>query len=191
MTPHPPSFARHPVVSRLAPLLLLLAAGACAPSDLRDDTPGRAQAFPPVYNQTVVPGGGERRTWSQIQAEQSRTDSKPATAARSRQTSDSQSDDRQIRRDPDGTDQPPPKRRRGSSSPPPDPAALPQPPRPIPVPPPPSSQSATDAFKRDLIRPEVDRMRTDDAMGRLDPLGQRDLMRRENDLRQFGDPLAR
>ena len=65
------------------------------------------------------------------------------------------------------------------------------PPRPIPVPPPPSSQSATDAFKRDLIRPEVDRMRTDDAMGRLDPLGQRDLMRRENDLRQYGDPLAR
>ncbi|WP_391348033.1 hypothetical protein [Azospirillum sp. A23] len=191
MTPHPPPFARHPVVSRLAPLLLLLAAGACAPSDLRDDTPGRAQAFPPVYNQTVVPGGGERRTWSQIQAEQSRTDSRPAAAAQSRQTESRQTDDRQIRRDPDSTDQPPPKRRRGSSSPPPDPAALPQPPRPIPVPPPPSSQSATDAFKRDLIRPEVDRMRTDDAMGRLDPLGQRDLMRRENDLRQFGDPLAR
>ncbi|WP_376958259.1 hypothetical protein ABNQ39_14705 [Azospirillum sp. A26] len=183
MIPHPPPLARHPVVSRLAPLLLLLAAGACAPSDLRDDNPGRAQAFPPVYNQTVVPGGGERRTWSQIQAEQSRADSKPAPPR--------QTDDRQIRRDPDSTDQPPPKRRRGSSSPPPDPAALPQPPRPIPVPPPPSSQSATDAFKRDLIRPEVDRMRTDDAMGRLDPLGQRDLMRRENDLRQFGDPLAR
>lgn len=201
MIPHPLPLARHPVAGRLAPLLLLLAAGACAPSDLRDDTPGRAQAFPPVYNQTVVPGGGERRTWSQIQAEQSRTDPKPAAAAQSRQTEsrqteprrtdNGQSNDRQIRRDPDSTDQPPPKRRRGSSSPPPDPAALPQPPRPIPVPPPPSSQSATDAFKRDLIRPEVDRMRTDDAMGRLDPLGQRDLMRRENDLRQFGDPLAR
>jgi len=183
MTPPLPSLA-----IRLTPILFLLAAGACAPTDLRDDNPGRAQAFPPVYNQTVVPGGGERRTWSQIQAEQSRTDSKPAAA---RQTEDRRPDDRQIRRDPDSTDQPPPKRRRSSSSPPPDPAALPQPPRPIPVPPPPSSQSATDAFKRDLIRPEVDRMRTDDAMGRLDPLGQRDLMRRENDLRQFGDPLAR
>lgn len=181
MTPHLPSLA-----TRLTPLLLLLTASACAPADLRDDTPGRAQAFPPVYNQTVVPGGGERRTWSQIQAEQSRTGSNSGTAARPRQA-----DDQQMRRDPDSTDQPPPKRRRGSSSPPPDPAALPQPPRPIPVPPPPSSQSATDAFKRDLIRPEVDRMRTDDAMGRLDPLGQRDLMRRENDLRQFGDPLAR
>lgn len=186
MTPPLPSLA-----IRLTPLLLLLATSACAPTDLRDDNPGRAQAFPPVYNQTVVPGGGERRTWSQIQAEQSRTGSRSAATAQSRKTSDSQSDDRQMRRDPDGTDQPPPKRRRGSSSPPPDPAALPQPPRPIPVPPPPSSQSATDAFKRDLIRPEVDRMRTDDAMGRLDPLGQRDLMRRENDLRQFGDPLAR
>ncbi|PWC83381.1 hypothetical protein TSH100_20375 [Azospirillum sp. TSH100] len=181
MTPPLPSLA-----SRLTPLLLLLAAGACAPTELRDDNPGRAQAFPPVYNHTVIPGVGERRTWSQIQAEQSRADSNPTATAQSRQP-----DDRQIRRDQDGTDQPPPKRRRGSSSPPPDPAALPQPPRPIPVPPPPSSQSATDAFKRDLIRPEVDRMRTDDAMGRLDPLGQRDLMRRENDLRQWGDPLAR
>ena len=179
----------------MAPLALLLAAGACAPSELRDDSPGRAQAFPPVYNQTFVPGGGERRTWSQIQAEQSR-DSSPGTAARPRQAEEPQP--RANSRDTNSrdtgskdTDRPPPKRPRGSSSPPPDPAALPQPPRPIPVPPPPSSQSATDAFKRDLIRPEVDRMRTEDAMGRLDPLGQRDLMRRENDLRQFGDPLAR
>nr|WP_244433857.1 hypothetical protein [Azospirillum sp. B506] len=172
---------------RLAPLVLMLAAAAGAPSDLRDDTPGRAQGFPPIYNQTVVPGGGgEWRTWSQIQADQSRAGSTPATAAQPRQA-----DDSERRREPDTTDQPQPKRRRGSSSPPPDPAVLPQPPRPIPVPPPPSSQSATDAFKRDLIRPEVDRMRTDDAMGRLDPLGQRDLMRRENDLRQWGDPLAR
>lgn len=184
MTPHLPPLAR-----RLAPLVFLLAAGACAPSELRDDSPGRAQAFPPVYNQTFVPGGGERRTWSQIQAEQSRTGSGPA--ARPRQAEEPQPRANSRAPDSGNTDRPPPKRPRGSSSPPPDPAALPQPPRPIPVPPPPSSQSATDAFKRDLIRPEVDRMRTDDAMGRLDPLGQRDLMRRENDLRQWGDPLAR
>lgn len=184
MTPHPPPLAR-----RLAPLVFLLAAGACAPSELRNDSPGRAQAFPPVYNQTFVPGGGERRTWSQIQAEQSRTDASPAT--RPRQADEAQPRANSRAPDSGNTDRPPPKRPRGSSSPPPDPAALPQPPRPIPVPPPPSSQSATDAFKRDLIRPEVDRMRTDDAMGRLDPLGQRDLMRRENDLRQWGDPLAR
>lgn len=180
MTPHLPFPAR-----RLAPLALLLAAGACAPSDLRDDMPGRAQAFPPIHEQTVIPGG-ERRTWSQIQAEQSRAGSSAGTGAWPRQAEEAQ-----PRRDSDSTDRPPPKRRRGSSSPPPDPAVLPQPPRPIPVPPPPSSQSATDAFKRDLIRPEVDRMRTDDAMGRLDPLGQRELMKRENDLRQWGDPLAR
>lgn len=176
INPHLPPLAR-----RLAPLAFLLAAGACAPSDVRDDTPGRAQAFPPVYNQTVIPGGGERRTWSQIQAEESQS-----TPAKARQP-----DEPQMRRDSGDADQTPPKRRRGSSSPPPDPAALPRPPRPVPVPPPPSTQGATDAFKRDLIRPEVDRMRTDDAMGRLDPLGQRDLMKRENDLRQWGDPLAR
>ncbi len=187
MIPHPPLL----VLRRLAPLAFLLAAGACAPSQLRDDAPGRAQAVPPVSNQTVLPGSGEWRTWSQIQAEQSRAGSSPGTTARPRQAEAPQP--RANSRDPgsENIGRPPPMRPRGSSSPPPDPAALPQPPRPIPVPPPPSSQSATDAFKRDLIRPEVDRLRTEDAMGRLDPLGQRELMRRENDLRQLGDPLAR
>ncbi|MFD1626683.1 hypothetical protein [Azospirillum griseum] len=88
--------------------------------------------------------------------------------------------------------QPPTRRpRAGSSSPLPDPAVSPAPPRPVPLPLPPSTQSATDAFKRDLLRPEADRMRADDALGRLDPLQQRDLMRRELELRQLGDPLAR
>ncbi|PWC31031.1 hypothetical protein [Azospirillum sp. TSO35-2] len=171
-------------VCRLAPLAFLLAAGACAPQEIRDDMPGRAQAFPPTYTQTVIPGG-ERRTWSEIQAEQNRASPSRNSASRPQAKAESAPNDQQQ------NDQPPPKRRRGSSSPPPDPAALPQPPRPVPLPPPASTQSATDAFKRDLIRPEVDRMRTDDAMGRLDPLGQRDLMKRENDLRQWGDPLAR
>ncbi|MCG5240168.1 hypothetical protein ACIU1J_08330 [Azospirillum doebereinerae] len=165
---------------RLVPLAALTALAACAPSEFRDDAPGRAQAFPPVRTQTLTPSAGTpsaaldapaqtgRRTWSQTQGV-------PPKAAPSRPNDDD----------------PQPRRRRGSSSPPPDPAALPQPPRPVPLPPVPSTQAATDAFKRDLIRPEVDRMRTDDAMGRLDPLGQRDLMRRENDLRQLGDPLAR
>lgn len=92
-----------------------------------------------------------------------------------------------------GEDSQPPARRprAGSSSPPPDPAAFPPAPRPVPLPLPPSTQSATDAFKRDLLRPEADRMRADDALGRLDPLQQRDLMRRELELRQLGDPLAR
>ncbi|SMH52727.1 hypothetical protein [Azospirillum agricola] len=164
-----PFLARH---RWLLPLTALLALAACAPSDLRDDMPGRAQGFPPIHTQTLRPGGTApgadlspqpTRRWSQVQAEQGRA----------------------------GPGDQPPKRRRGSSSPPPDPSVLPQPPRPVPLPPVPSTQGATDAFKRDLIRPEVDRMRTDDAMGRLDPLGQRDLMRRENDLRQLGDPLAR
>ncbi|WP_148219166.1 hypothetical protein [Azospirillum sp. B510] len=183
MIPAPP-----PRLRPLLALAVLLAAGACAPSDPRGDQPGRAsdsapnstQAFPPIHTETFIPGGG-RRTWSGIQADQNQADQSRADRQANRGSD----------RDSNDTGQPPPKRRRGSSSPPPDPAALPQPPRPVPLPPPPSSQSATDAFKRDLIRPEVDRMRTDDAIGRLDPLGQRDLMRRENDLRQWGDPLAR
>jgi len=166
----------HPL-RRLVPLAALAALAACAPSEFRDDSPGRAQAFPPVRTQTFTPSAAidapaqpGRRTWSQTQGV-------PPKATPSRPN--------------DGEPQPQPRPRRGSSSPPPDPAALPQPPRPVPLPPVPSTQAATDAFKRDLIRPEVDRMRTDDAMGRLDPFGQRDLMRRENDLRQLGDPLAR
>jgi hypothetical protein len=156
----------------LLPVLLPLSA--CVSGDLRDDAPGRAQAFPPIHMQTVTPGvvfepsaappASAGRSWKQIQADSARTG---------------------------GPDNPPPHRRRGSSSPPPDPAVLPQPPRPVPLPPVPSTESATNAFKRDLVRPEIDRMRTDDALGRLSPLEQRDLMRRENDLRQWGDPLAR
>ncbi|WP_282183719.1 hypothetical protein [Azospirillum brasilense] len=36
------------------------------------------------------------------------------------------------------------------------------------------------------MSPEVDRLRTEDAMGRLDPLQQRDLLRKQQDLRQYG-----
>jgi len=78
----------------------------------------------------------------------------------------------------------------GSSSPP-DSTGYPPTPHPRSLPPPASTHGATDAFKRDLLRPEMDRMRQDDALGRLDPLQQRDLTRRENELRQLGDPLAR
>lgn len=175
----------------LAVLPVLLAA--CAPTEFRDDMPGRAQAFPPVRMETLppsaaldTPAGARPRLWSeQVQEAPPRRRAPEATPQRP------QEPPRQTVTPRPGDGEPPPKRRRGSSSPPPDPAALPQPPRPVPLPPVPSTQSATDAFKRDLIRPEVDRMRTDDALGRLDPLGQRDLMRRENDLRQWGDPLAR
>lgn len=172
-------------ISVLAVASLLLSA--CT-TEMRDDMPGRAQApgsglSGPIRTETYTPGtaaaasAGERRLWSQSQnagqqVERPRTQaSVPEGRAGSEQ------------------DQPPP-RRRGSSSPP--PAQLIAPPQTVPLPVPPSTQSATDAFKRDLIRPDIDRMRTDDAMGRLDPLQQRDLMRRENDLRQWGgDPLRR
>jgi hypothetical protein len=97
-------------------------------------------------------------------------------------------DDRRERDNPPRTVE---RRPRVGSASPPDSTGYPPTPRPTPLPPPASTQGATDAFKRDLLRPEVDRMRGDDALGRLDPLQQRDLMRRENELRQLGDPLAR
>ncbi|MBP2301458.1 hypothetical protein [Azospirillum picis] len=186
MTTSPPLSIRL-AVPLAVPLAALLVLGACAAPDLRDETPGRAQAFPPVHTQTLIPGG-ERRMWSEIQAEQSRASSPSRAASR-----DDGRPDPAGRQEQETGQQPrkPPPRRRGSSSPPPDPAVLPQPPRPVQMPPPPSTQGTTDAFKRDLLQPDVQRLREQDALGRLDPFGQRDLMKRENDLRQYGDPLAR
>lgn len=187
-----PSNPFGPFVFAAAALLL----SACA-TEIRDDMPGRAQSpgpalSGPIRTETYTPGVtaaapvGERRLWSESQGS--------GQTSRPRQPQAQQPETRPQAKAPDNrTDddekQPPP-RRRGSSSPP--PGQLIAPPQTVPLPSPPSTQSATDAFKRDLIRPDVDRMRTDDAMGKLDPLQQRDLMRRENDLRQWGgDPLRR
>ncbi|MCW2249079.1 hypothetical protein M2352_004739 [Azospirillum fermentarium] len=89
-----------------------------------------------------------------------------------------------------GTDQPP-RPRRGSSTPPPmlnDPG----PPRPIPLPAPSGSEDATARFKQDLMRPDLDRLRHDDAMGRLSPFEQRDLLNREQEMHRLEtDPLRR
>ncbi|AWK87939.1 hypothetical protein [Azospirillum thermophilum] len=194
-----------PLPAVLAAALSASLLAACA-ADIRDDWPGRAQtpgqvapnrtapgpvASRPITTQTYVPGtvSGGGRLWSeQVQAE-SRAGTgggigvqpapRPETTRRPAGAQDRAQDAPQGPQ-PQG----PPARRRGSSSPPPERTVLP--PQPVPLPAPPSTQDATDAFKRDLIRPEIDRMRTDDAMGKLDPLGQRDLMRRENDLRQWG-----
>ncbi len=88
------------------------------------------------------------------------------------------------------TDQPP-RPRRGSSTPPPmlnDPGA----PQPVPVPVPPGSEDATARFKQDLMRPDIDRLRHDDALGRLSPFEQRDLFKREQEMyRLENDPLRR
>lgn len=190
-----------PLPAVLAAALSASLLAACA-TEIRDDWPGRAQtpgpaapspaapglaasspvASRPITTRTYVPGtvSGGGRLWSeQIQAE-SRAGTgggvggQPAPRPETAPRRDSAQD----------VPQGPPPKRRGSSSPPPDRTVLP--PQPVPLPAPLSTQDATDAFKRDLIRPEIDRMRTDDAMGKLDPLGQRDLMRRENDLRQWG-----
>lgn len=66
------------------------------------------------------------------------------------------------------------------------------PPAIIPLPSPPSSNDATAAFKRDLLQPRVDDLRSRDALGQLDPTGQRDLLNRQQELyRLETDPLRR
>ncbi|MGY0743670.1 hypothetical protein ACW7AA_01335 [Azospirillum argentinense] len=167
MTPIRPTAVFLPVAVALAALAL----GACAP-DVHDEMPGRAQAAPPVSAQ-----GGGLKTLRQIQAEENARPTpaprpEPAPAPPQKLSDASQT-----------PNQPPPVRRRGSSSPPLPPIDQPATPA---LPEPGSTQGLTDRAKRDLMSPEVDRLRTEDAMGRLDPLQQRDLLRKQQDLRQYG-----
>lgn len=166
MTPIRPTAALLPVAVALAALAL----GACA-TEVHDEMPGRAQAAPPAAAQS-----GGLKTLRQIQAEEN---VRPTTPAPQPPPTPPQklSDASQA------PNQPPPVRRRGSSSPPPPPIDQPATPA---LPAPGSTQGLTDRAKRDLMSPEVDRLRTDDAMGRLDPLQQRDLLRKQQDLRQYG-----
>ncbi|MBP2315116.1 hypothetical protein [Azospirillum soli] len=170
----------HPLC--LAAALLL---AACATGEIRDETPGQAQSVSPVRTQTYLPGG-ERKTLRQLQAEENaRPDvAQPQAQPQIRQKT------AQAPEQPPTQQQPAPQRRRGSSSPP--PPSLIEMPTPRPQPTAPSTEAMTDRFKYDLMRPEVDRLRTEDALGQLDPLQQRDLMRKQQDLRQYGtSPLGR
>lgn len=178
MTPLRPTAAFLPVAAALAALAL----GACAP-DVHDEMPGRAQAAPSAAPPASAQSGG-LKTLRQIQAEenarpipapQPRSQPQPAPAPPQKL-----SDASQVPGQPPNQ---PPVRRRGSSSPPPPPIDQPATPA---LPAPGSTQGLTDRAKRDLMSPEVDRLRTEDAMGRLDPLQQRDLLRKQQDLRQYG-----
>lgn len=142
---------------------LMVLAGACAP--VTDPSPGTATRWTPrpIDTRTFTPAV-------------SGADSATATANQPA---------------PARQDHPGPPRRRGSSTPPP---ALndPGPPRLAPLPTVPGSEDATARFKQDLMRPETDRMRTDDALGRLPPSAQRDLLMRDQEMHRLEtDPLRR
>ncbi|KAA0681880.1 hypothetical protein [Roseomonas genomospecies 6] len=173
MTPIRPTARPIAALLPVAATFAALALGACA-AEVRDDMPGRAQAAPPVAAQ-----GGGLKTLRQIQAEENARQApaqQPPPAPPQKLSDASQA-----------PGQPPPNqppiRRRGSSSPPPPPIDQPATPS---LPPPGSTEALTNRAKRDLMSPEVDRMRTDDALGRLDPLQQRELFRKQQDLRQYG-----
>jgi len=177
MKPKPLSLAPLSVVGAL-----LLAA--CA-TEVRDETPGQAQALSPIRTQTYTPGG-ERKTLRQVQAEENTQPTAPQPQSRPQRTAQAPEASQQ----PAQPQQPAPQRRRGSSSPP--PPSLIDMPTPRPLPTAPSTEPMTDRFKRDLMTPEVDRLRTEDALGRLDPIQQQELMRKQQDLRQYGtNPLGR
>jgi len=159
---------------------------ACA-TDFQDEMPGRAQTPPsaplPAQTQAGTPFAGlqyaqntQLKTLRQLQDEANGQSILPPPSTQGGRVPRDQQAQQQ-------NPQQPPVRRRGSSSPPPPPVALQEPPS---LPAPQSTEGLTDRAKRDLLSPEVDRLRTEDAMGRLDPLQQRELFRKQQDLRQYG-----
>ncbi|MBP2293028.1 hypothetical protein [Azospirillum rugosum] len=187
MKPHPISVA--------AALLFAACTTTACTADIQDEMPGQAGTSPTqaqapagvrVADQTAGQTAG-LKTFRQLQDEanaQPLESSRKAPSQRSQaQRSQNQDDQTRQRMSQDQQQQQPPVRRRGSSSPPPPPIAQQVPQG---LPPVGSTEAQTDRFKRDLLSPEVDRLRTDDAMGRLDPLQQRELFRKEQDLRQYG-----
>lgn len=58
-------------------------------------------------------------------------------------------------------------------------------PLPTPPPVPKDSRDDTNRFKRDLLQPDVDRLRQQNDLGRLDPFQKRDLLNRELELHQL------
>lgn len=197
MKPHPISVA--------AALLFAACMTTACTADFQDEMPGRAgtslpaQAQAPAGDRSIGQPASQTvglKTFRQIQDEANAQplESSRKPPARRSQNQDGQNQDGQNQngQNQDGQtwqrmsqdqQQRQPPVRRGSSSPPPPPIAQQVPQG---LPPVGSTEAQTDRFKRDLLSPEVDRLRTDDAMGRLDPLQQRELFRKEQDLRQYG-----
>ena len=175
-------------ISVAAALLLT----ACA-TEFQDEMPGRAQPPPPAPVQAGAPVAGilyaqnpyaqnpygqntQLKTLRQLQDEANGQSIFPPPPAQGGRVPRDQQAQQQ-------NPQQPPVRRQGSSSPPPPPVALQQPPS---LPAPLSTEPLTNSATRDLLSPEVDRLRNEDALGRLDPLQQRELFRKEQQLRQYG-----
>jgi len=154
---------------------LALGLAACAGPEVRDDTPATAATPLPkgVRTQTYVPAATaeSRPAPAQPPAAQPPAAQPPAaqpTPPAQRPT-------------------PPPARRRGSSTPPdllfpPPGSGMPQA-TPLPMP---NTDAMINQLKRNQMQTDVDRLRNQDALGRLDPLQQRDLMNRQYELDRLG-----
>lgn len=176
-----------PVAAFAAAFIAVPLLGACA-ADLRDEMPGRAGTSP-APTQAYNPVGGSRehwRSWREIQAEETAADE---TVADERSGPQSPASATATPRHPPQTlPIPPPPRHRGSSSPPPPPVALPAPSA---LPRAPSNQALIDRSKYDRMNREVEQLRNEDALGRLNPIQQRDLFNKEQSMRRYApNPLG-
>lgn len=154
--------------TRAAPIALLLPLLAACTST--GDTAVRSGPSPirPIYSQSDGPRPAAQST---------------APEAPAVRRDDSQRNDRA-----------PSQRRRGGSGTSPEPygGSATAPPTVVAPPGPGSSTDATAAFKRDLLAPKVEDLRQQDMLGRADPMQQRDLLMKQQEMNQLRtDPLRR
>ncbi|HEY0837436.1 MAG TPA: hypothetical protein VGE72_26210 [Azospirillum sp.] len=150
---------------------LALGLAACAGPDLRDETPGTAAAPLPtgIRTQTYIPAATADSPGTATQPPTAQPPvTRPMPPAQPQQPT-------------------PPARRRGSSTPPdqlfpPPGSGMPQA---VPAPMP-NTDATINQFKRNQMQTDVDRLRNQDALGRLDPLQQRDLMNRQHEMDRLG-----
>lgn len=150
----------------LALAALVLGLAACAGTEVRDEMPGTAGTPLPksVRTQTYVPAA----TSTAAAAEPRSPVTQPAPPGQPPLT-------------------PPAQRRRGSSTPPdqlfPPPGSGAPQATPLPMP---NTDATINQLKRNQMQTDVDRLRNQDALGRLDPLQQRDLMNRQMEMDRLG-----
>lgn len=147
-----------------------LALSGCASAGGGDAAAPGPSPFRPIYTGTYAGAGTERPT---APAGERRADAQPPDSAK-----------------PDAGREPPPRRRGGGSIPPPYGSSPTSPPAVVPPPGPNDTTGNTAAFKRDLMAPKIDDLRTRDALNQLDPIQQRDLLMRQQEMQRLQtDPL--
>lgn len=177
--------ARAPDIMGMIRLIAVaaLALSGCASAGGGDVATQGPSPFRPIYTGTYTGTGTERPAAPAAERRESAPERRADTAKPDTAKPDASK--------PDG-ERPPPRRRSGGSIPPPYGSSPTAPPAVAPLPGPGDTTDSTAAFKRDLLAPKIDDLRTRDALNQLDPIQQRDLLMQQQEMHRLQtDPLRR